>query len=130
MKLIFAYIRKHLGIFLLSTLFLTMEAMADLLQPAFMSAIVDRGIRNADVRQILFFGLCMLGIAMTGAFCAVMRNRFASRISQTIGKELRRDIYHNVQLLSMENIDRLRQASIITRITNDVAQIRILSTGL
>lgn len=130
MKLIVKYIGKHLWIFLLSTLFLTMEAMADLLQPAFMSAIVDRGIRNADVRQILFFGLCMLGIAMTGAFCAVMRNRFASRISQTIGKELRRDIYHNVQLLSMENIDRLRPASIITRITNDVAQIQDFVNGI
>lgn len=37
MKLILHYIRKHLAIFLLSTLFLTLEAMADLFQPAFMS---------------------------------------------------------------------------------------------
>lgn len=130
MKLILYYIKKHLGIFLLSTLFLTMEAMADLFQPAFMSMIVDRGIRNADVRQILFYGVCMLGIAMTGAVCAVMRNRFASRVSQTIGKELRRDMYHNVQLLSMENIDRLRPASIITRITNDVVQVQEFINGI
>lgn len=130
MKLILHYIRKHLGIFLLSTLFLTMEAMADLFQPAFMSMIVDRGIQNADVRQILFYGACMLGIAMTGAVCAVMRNRFASRVSQTIGKELRRDMYHNVQLLSMENIDRLRPASIITRITNDVVQVQDFINGI
>lgn len=130
MKLILHYIRKHLGIFLISTLFLTMEAMADLFQPAFMSMIVDRGIRNADVKQILFYGVCMLGIAMTGAVCAVMRNRFASRVSQTIGKELRRDMYHNVQLLSMENIDRLRPASIITRITNDVVQVQEFINGI
>ena len=71
MKLILQYLRKHLGIFLLSTFFLTMEAMADLFQPAFMSKIVDKGIKNADIRQILFFGVCMLGIAMTGAICAV-----------------------------------------------------------
>lgn len=130
MKLILYYIRKHLGIFLLSTLFLTMEAMADLFQPAFMSMIVDRGIQNANVRQILFYGACMLGIAMAGAVCAVMRNRFASRVSQTIGKELRRDMYHNVQLLSMENIDRLRPASIITRITNDVVQVQEFINGI
>lgn len=130
MKLIWNYIRKHLGIFLLSTMFLTMEAAADLLQPAFMSRIVDKGIKNADVVQILLFGAAMLGIAVTGAFCAVMRNRFASRVSQTIGKELRRDMYHNVQLLSMENIDRLRPSSIITRITNDVAQIQDFINGI
>lgn len=130
MKLILHYIRRHLGIFLFSTLFLTMEAMADLLQPAFMSMIVDRGIRNADVKQILFYGACMLGIAMAGAACAVVRNRFASRVSQTVGKELRRDMYHNVQRLSMENIDRLRPASIITRITNDVVQVQEFINGI
>ena len=124
MRLIFHYIRKHLGIFLLSTLFLTMEAMADLLQPTFMSYIVDEGVKNADVRQILFYGAIMLGIALVGAVSAVMRNRFASRTSQTVGKELRRDMYHNVQRLSLENIDRLQPASIITRITNDVTQVQ------
>ncbi len=130
MKLILEYIRKHLGIFLLSTFFLTMEALADLLQPAFMSMIVDKGIKNADVARILRYGAAMLAIALTGAVCAVIRNRFASLVSQNIGMELRRDIYRNVQQLSMENIDRLRPASIITRITNDVAQIQEFINGI
>ncbi len=130
MKLILSYIRKHLGTFLLSTLFLTLEAAADLLQPAFMSVIVDQGIKNADINQILRLGTAMLGIALAGAVCAVIRNRFASFVSQTIGRELRHDMYHNVQQLSMENIDRLRPASIITRITNDVAQIQEFINGI
>ena len=130
MKLILSYIRKHLGVFLLSTLFLTLEAAADLLQPAFMSIIVDRGIKNADINQILRLGAAMLGIALAGAVCAVIRNRFASFVSQTIGRELRHDMYHHVQQLSMENIDRLRPASIITRITNDVAQIQEFINGI
>ena len=49
MKRILIYIRRHQGIFLLSTFFLAMEALADLLQPAFMSMIVDQGIENEDV---------------------------------------------------------------------------------
>ncbi|MBR4779864.1 MAG: ABC transporter ATP-binding protein, partial [Lachnospiraceae bacterium] len=77
-----------------------------------------------DVSRILGYGGIMLGIALFGALCAVMRNHFASRTSQTIGKEIRHDIYHNVQQLSLENIDRLQPASIITRITNDVTQIQ------
>ena len=48
MKLVIRYIRRHLGIFLLSLLFLTMEAVADLMQPTFMSYIVDDGVQNAD----------------------------------------------------------------------------------
>ena len=124
MKLIFRYLRRHLLIFCISTAFLTLEAVADLLQPTYMSYIVDDGVAEQDVGRILMYGAIMLGIALFGAFCAVMRNHFASRTSQTIGKEIRHDIYENVQKLSLENIDRLQPASIITRITNDVTQIQ------
>lgn len=111
-------------------LFLTMEALADLLQPTFMSFIVDEGVENADISRIWHYGLIMLLIAGVGAISAVMRNLFASRTSQTIGMEIRRDMYANVQQLSLENIDRLQPASIITRVTNDVSQIQEFINGL
>lgn len=130
MQLIIRYLKNHLGIFLCSMLFLTMEAVADLMQPTFMSFIVDEGVENADVSVILHYGLIMLIIAGVGAISAVMRNLFASRTSQTVGMEIRRDMYSHVQSLSLENIDRLRPASIITRITNDVSQIQEFINGL
>ena len=129
MKLILRCIKRHLGSFLTALLFLSVEAMADLLQPTFMSHIVDEGVKGADVGLILRYGLIMLGIAALGAFGAVMRNLFASRTSQTIGKELRSDMYRKVQTLSLENIDRLQPASIITRITNDVTQMQEFING-
>ncbi|MCQ2496219.1 MAG: ABC transporter ATP-binding protein/permease [Lachnospiraceae bacterium] len=95
-----------------------------------MSYIVDEGVENKDIGRIMLYGAIMLGIAAAGAFSAVMRSRFASKTSQIIGKELRRDIYHNVQQLSLENIDRLQPASIITRITNDVTQLQDFINGL
>lgn len=129
MKLMVAYIRRHLSLFLTALFFLTIETMADLLQPAFMAHIVDDGVKNADIRQILIYGTVMFMIALTGAVGAVMRNIFASRTSQTIGKEMRSDMFRKVQTLSLENIDRLQPASIITRITNDVTQIQEFING-
>ncbi len=124
MKLIFLYIRKHLGSFIAAMIFLCIEATADLLQPTFMGYIVDNGVKDANIGQIMYYGAIMLGIAAVGAFSAVMRNIFSCRTSQYIGKELRGDIYRKVQTLSFENIDRLQPSSIITRITNDVTQIQ------
>ena len=124
MKLIFHYIRKHLGSFIAAMIFLCIEATADLLQPTFMGYIVDHGVKDANIGQIMYYGAIMLGIAAVGAFSAVMRNIFSCRTSQYIGKELRGDIYRKVQTLSFENIDRLQPSSIITRITNDVTQIQ------
>jgi ATP-binding cassette subfamily B multidrug efflux pump len=128
-KLILHYISKHLGIFLLSMFFLTVEALADLLQPAFMAHIVDEGVKGSGSTVILHYGLIMIGIAAMGAFGAVMRNLFASRTSQAIAKEMRSDMYHQVQSLSLENIDQLKPGSIITRITNDVTQVTDFING-
>jgi len=124
MKLIFSYIRRHLGMFLTAMFFLCVETLADLLQPTFMAYIVDNGVKGQDVQVILYYGAIMVGIAALGALGAVMRNIYASRTSQNISKELRGELYRKVQTLSFENIDRLQPSSIITRITNDVTQIQ------
>lgn len=129
MKLILNYIGKHKRMFFTALFFLSIETLADLLQPTFMSYIVDNGVEQRDVGQILRYGAMMLGIAAIGALGAVMRNIYATKTSQRISMEMRRDIYRKVLGLSFENIDRLAPASIITRITNDVTQIQNFING-
>ncbi len=129
MKLIFQYVRRHLGMFCIAIFFLCIETFADLLQPTMMSYIVDKGIKENGITNIIFYGFLMLSIALLGAVGAIIRNIYASRTSQLIGKEMRSDIYQKVQTLSFENIDRLHTSSIITRITNDVTQIQNFING-
>lgn len=129
MRLILYYIGRHKGMFFTALFFLSIETLADLLQPTFMSYIVDNGVEQQDVGQILRYGAMMLGIAALGALGAVMRNIYATKTSQRISMELRGDIYRKVLGLSFENIDRLAPASIITRITNDVTQIQNFING-
>lgn len=124
MKFIIQCIRKHLGMFLTAIIFLSIETAADLLQPSLMSDIVDEGIKNQDTRLIWTYGGIMLAVAMLGALGAVMRCIYSTRTSQLIGMELHSELYRKVQTLSFENIDRLKPASLITRITNDVTQIQ------
>ncbi len=129
MKLMLRYIRRHIGMFFTAIFFLSIETFADLLQPTFMSYIVDKGVKSEDISVIMKYGAVMLGIAAFGALGAVIRNIYASRTSQLIGKEMRLEIYQKVQTLSFENIDRLHTSSIITRITNDVTQIQNFING-
>ncbi|MGN0157870.1 MAG: ABC transporter ATP-binding protein [Brotaphodocola sp.] len=124
MKLVIQYIRRHIVAFLAGILCLSIEAAADLMQPTFMAYIVDRGVKQADVRKILHYGMIMLGIAFLGAAGVILRNYFSSYVSRIVGKEMRSDLYRKVQTLSFENIDRLQTGMIITRITNDVTQIQ------
>ena len=123
MRFIFSYARRHAPMMLVAILFLSVETMADLLQPTMMSLIVDSGVQSADVRQILRYGAIMLLIAAAGAGAAFVRNNLSSRVSQSVGREIRSDAYRKVQTLSFENIDRLKPASLITRLTNDITVI-------
>ena len=65
MKLIFHYIRKHLGSFIAAMIFLCIEATADLLQPTFMGYIVDNGVKDANIGQIMYYGAIMLGMQLS-----------------------------------------------------------------
>lgn len=129
MKLIFSMIKKHLLLFCCAIFFLTVEALCDLLQPAFMSRIVDEGVKYQDTSVVFHYGLIMLLVALLGALGAVMRNILASRTSQQIGKELRSILFQKIQTFSFANIDKLHPASLITRLTNDVTQIQNFING-
>ena len=122
-------IKKHLLLFCCAIFFLTIEALCDLLQPAFMSRIVDEGVKYQDTSVVLCYGMVMLGVALLGALGAVMRNILASRTSQQIGKELRSVLFQKIQTFSYANIDKLNPASLITRLTNDVTQIQNFING-
>lgn len=124
MHMIFRYILRHKWVFMLSLMFLALEAFADLLQPAFMAMIVDRGLKEGAVSGILVYGMKMLAIAFCGAICAVMRCIFSSKVSQLVGKEVRKDLYEHVMELSLEDLDYFDPSQIITMVTSDSTQIQ------
>ena len=123
------FIKKHWSGFSIAILFLTLEAVCDLLQPYIMSKIVDKAVATNDEILVLKLGGVMLATAVVGALSAVIRNYFASKTSQNIGKEMRFELFKKVQSFSLVNVDRLEPASLITRITNDVSQIQNFING-
>jgi len=83
-----------------------------------------------DMHYVLRNAAVMLGITGVGAICAILRNILSSRVSQSVARDLRRDLYRKIQSFSSENIDRFERASLITRLTNDVTQIQHLVNGM
>lgn len=129
-RLIFGYMMRHWAMALTAVAFLCVETVCDLLQPTLMSMVVDDGVASRNVDRVLAWGAVMLAVAGVGAIGAVMRNIFASRAAQLVGRDIRSDTYRKVMSLSCEEVDRLQPAAIITRITNDVVQIQNFAQGL
>lgn len=84
-----------------------------------------------QVRYIVMKGLEMLGIALLGVLAAVLVGFFASRISSSVAKQMRSDVFRKVESFSNTEFDKFSTASLITRTTNDVTQVQMLiSMGL
>ena len=123
------YIKKYWKLFLTAIFFLSLEALADLMQPMLMARIVDQGIATGEIDTIIRIGFTMLLVTLFGAIAACTRSILASRVSQDFGMQLRGDLYKKIHHLSFSSIDRQNRASLITRMTNDVTQVQNFLNG-
>ncbi|WP_400164337.1 ABC transporter ATP-binding protein [Brevibacillus sp. TJ4] len=125
MKHYYKYVKKYWVPFLVSFVFLSLEAVSDLLQPTIMAMIIDEGVANRDIDYVMKMGGVMLLITALGAVAASMRNILASYVSQNFGALLRSDLFRKIQSLPFANVDRFDRASMVTRLTNDVNQVQM-----
>lgn len=124
------YFRRFGKPFSAAILFLTFEAICDLLQPTLMSRIIDVGVANKQLDYVIRFGGYMLLITACGAAAATMRNIISSHVSIQFGTRLRSDLFRRIQTMSFDSIDKFDRASLVTRLTNDVTQLQNFTNGL
>ena len=69
----------------------------------------------------------MLGFALLMVMAAVVVGYCASRVGASIGRDLRDKTFRNVVQYSNAEMDHFSTASLITRSTNDVQQIQMVT---
>ncbi len=74
---------------------------------------------------ILWFGLALLLLAFLSLTCGALSGRFCAVASSGFAKNLRKDMYYNVQGFSFSNIDKFSSSSLITRLTTDVMHVEM-----
>lgn len=130
MKYFKKYITRYMGLFILGIILVASEAICDLLQPTILANLIDIGIKNNDINYVLNKGILMIGITLIGSIFAVTRSIISTNVSQRFARDLRSDLFIKINSYSLENIDYLKRASLITRSTNDVNQIQQFVNGM
>jgi len=118
------YLRPYRTAAILAPLFMILEVAMDLTQPYLLQRIVDVGLAQLDLTVILSTGLLMIALALVGAVGGIGCTIFAVRASVGFGADLRSALFGKVQSLSFGNLDRLGTGPLVTRLTNDVAQVQ------
>lgn len=86
--------------------------------------------RNVDAVQnnyIFQSGLKMLAIALIGTIAAITVAYCSSRFGAGVARDLRKDVFEKVESFSNEEFSKFSTASLITRTTNDVTQVQMVS---
>ena len=126
------------------SLLATRESMADTIDTMGSSLVKSMGIAYAvscdeaagididDVQQsyLLSAGLKMVGMALIMGVVTVLVGFFASRVGAGIGMSLREKVFKQVVSFSNAEMDKFSTASLITRSTNDIQQIQMVSVML
>ena len=108
-----------------SPVYVSMEVVIECVIPFITARLVNRINAGCEIGEIFSYGLLLLLMAgfslafgrLSGITCATAGAGFA--------RNLRKDMFHNVQSFSFENIDKFQSSSLVTRLTFDVGFVQM-----
>lgn len=109
---------------MLSPLFVTLEVVMEVIIPLLMANLIDFGISNGDMNYILKTGIALIISCGISLLFGALSGKYAAIASAGYAKNLRKDMYYNVQDFSFYNIDKFSTSSIVTRLTTDVTNVQ------
>ena len=118
-------IREYWWAALLSPLCMVGEVRMEVLIPQVMASLYDYGVAMQDMNIIITRSIQLVICAVMSLAFGVLSAIFASRAGTGFAKNLRHDMFYRVQNFSFSNIDKFSSASIVTRLTSDVANLQM-----
>ena len=118
-------IREYKWAALLSPLCMIGEVSMEVLIPLVMADLYDYGIVMQNMSIVVSKSIQLIILALCSLSFGVASATFASKAGTGFAKNLRHDMFHRVQNFSFSNIDRFSTASIVTRLTSDVANLQM-----
>ena len=118
-------IREYKWPAILSPLAMIGEVAMEVTIPLVMADLYDYGIKLQDMQVVITQSILLVLCALASMAFGVGSAIFASRAGTGFAKNLRHDMFHRVQNFSFSNIDKFSTASIVTRLTSDVANLQM-----
>ena len=124
MKRLLKSVREFKKDALLTPFFVVLEVVMEVIIPLVMALLIDKGIDGQDMAAIWKYGIILVLCAMLALVFGAAAGTFAARASTGFARNLRHDMYYNVQNFSFSNIDKFSTGSIVTRLTTDVTNVQ------
>lgn len=130
-KTLLKSVREYKTPSILCPLVMVGEAAMEIIIPFLMTFIIGELEKlseiagyTVDLKVIITCSVLMLVCAVLALVCGILGGKLSAKASCGFAKNLREDMYNNLQTYSFANIDNYSTASLITRITTDVTNVQ------
>ena len=118
-------VREYKWAAMLSPICMAFEVYMETKIPRVLSSIVDLGVTMGDMGAVVKYGLILALYALLSLAFGVGSAAFAAYAATGFSRNLRHDMFYQVQTFDFHNIDKFSTSSIVTRLTSDVARIQM-----
>ncbi len=102
-----------------------MEVLIPLLIAKFGEYVQPGNNLPPNTKGMIIIGCLMVGAAIVSLLAGMLGGKFCASASTGFAKNLRRDMYVNVQGFSFSNIDKFSSSSLVTRMTTDITNVQM-----
>ncbi|MDY7221313.1 ABC transporter ATP-binding protein [Halalkalibacterium halodurans] len=124
MATIYFFLKRYRFPVVVALILMFVELTVELTLPLLLARIIDDGIMQADLSMVVRWGSIMIGLSLLAFVAGIVNSFYAAHASQSIGHDLRSELYEKVHSFSLSILHRYPTSSLITRLTNDVTQIQ------
>ncbi|MGX1883826.1 ABC transporter ATP-binding protein [Streptomyces sp. NPDC055287] len=103
------------------------QTIGTLYLPTLNADIINNGVLTGDTGYVLSTGGVMIAVTLLQIIAAAAAVFFGARVAMGVGRDLRSAVFSRVQDFSVREVGRFGASSLITRTTNDVQQIQMLT---
>jgi ATP-binding cassette subfamily B protein len=125
-RLLGTHLWPYRRLLLLVVVLQSVQTFATLTLPSLNADLINHGVFEGDNAYIWRTGAIMLAFSFVQIVFAIAAVRYGARVSMSFGRDVRRDLFHQVTDFSAREVGRFGAPSLITRITNDVQQIQVV----
>ncbi len=128
LKRSFSYLKPYTKEAIGAVILLGLVVAANLALPRLVQVIIDEGVVKQNMDVILRTGLMMIGASILSALFMVGNTILAIRASRGFEADLRDAIFEKIQTFSFGNLDEFTTGQLLTRLTSDLNQVRLIIT--
>ena len=123
-KTLLSQVKEYKKDSIITPIFMMLEVIMEIIIPTLMATIIDKGVEQGNMKNVLMIGGCMVLVAMLSLSFGILGGKYGASASTGFAKNLRKSMYENIQNFSFANIDKYSTAGLVTRLTTDVTNLQ------